>query len=95
MTQHRFFAAQPEVYEMIRTTLDAAWSLPNQKGTMTCLRPASDVGSPRDSEGRVVVAVLPEWCEWEPASTMLPQLISTNMAEEISASEYQQALGAG
>ena len=92
MTPHRFFASSPEVYETIRTTLDAAWGLPDNKGTTTCLRPAADIGSPRDETGRVVVAVLSEWCGWEPAATLLPQLLASGAVEEIDAATYQAAV---
>jgi hypothetical protein len=91
MNQHRFFAAPDEIYEMVRTALDSAWSLPNDKGTHTCMRPLSD-DPPRDSQGRVIVSVQSDWCEWQPASEMLPQLLLSGAIEEIDAATYLQEL---
>jgi len=89
---HRYFAASEAVYENLRATLDAAWGLPSQgTQTVTCIRPAAE-GAPRDGLGRVLVAVLPDWCEWEPAATMLPQLLQAGVVVEITAEQYQAAL---
>lgn len=92
MIQHRYFAADETTYEQVRATLDAAWGLPDGSGTVTCLRPASD-NAPRDGFGRVVVGVLPEWCAWEPAATLLPQLLASGAVQEISAAAYFACLG--
>lgn len=91
MTLHRFFAAPEEAYEMVRTTLDSSWSLPNEKGTHTCIRPASD-NPPRDAHGRIMVCVHSDWCNWEPAASMLPQLILSGLVEEITEAEYRAAV---
>ena len=93
MIAHRYFAADEATYEMVRVALDAAWGLPDNKGTATCLRPAAD-NAPRDDSGRVVVGVLPEWCEWEPASSMLAQLVAAGAAEEIDDAAYNAAANA-
>jgi len=91
MNPHRFFAAQEDIYEMVRTTLDSAWSLPNDKGTYTCMRPVSD-NPPRDSQGRVMVCVQSDWCQWEPAPEMLSQLLASGMIHEITEAVYLQEL---
>lgn len=91
MTLHRFFAAPEEVYELVRTTLDSSWSLPNEKGTRTCMRAASD-NAPRDAHGRIMVCVHSDWCNWEPAASMLPQLLGSGMIEEIDEAKYLQEL---
>jgi hypothetical protein len=80
-------AATDEVYEQARATLDAAWGLPNDKGTVTCIAPIAI--APRDSSGRPMVAVSDEWCEWHPADTLLPQLIEGGAVAEISEDEYK------
>lgn len=90
MIPHRFFKATDGVYEDVRTTLNAAWGLPNNLGTRSCF-PAVE-SAPHDSEGRAVVAVLPEWCDWEPASTLLPQLLASGAVTEIDAAEYAACL---
>ena len=86
MIAHRYFKADAATYEQIRTTLDAAWGLPNDKATVTCLAPLAS--APRHADGDVVVGVLPEWCEWEPAATLLPQLLTSGAVEEIDAAAY-------
>jgi hypothetical protein len=40
-----------------------------------------------------VVGVLPEWCEWEPAATLLPQLLASGAVTEITAADYFACLG--
>lgn len=91
MTPHRFFAADVPTYEHIRSVLDSAWGLPNTRGTITCLRPAAD-NAPRDSAGRVLCGVSPEWCSWEPAATLLPQLLASGVVEEIDEATYMAAV---
>jgi len=91
MIPHRYFRASPEVYEQMRATLDAAWGLPNDKATVTCMAPLAT--APRHLSGDVVVGVLPEWCEWEPAATMLPQLLASGAVSEITAADYFACLG--
>ena len=84
----RFFRAATDAsYEQARLTLDAAWGLPNDKGTDTCIAPISL--APRDSAGRPMVAVSDEWCQWEPADTLLPQLLASGAVSEISEADYK------
>jgi hypothetical protein len=90
MTLHRFFRADAATYESVRTTLDAAWGLPNDKGTTTCFAPVA--AAPHDAQGRVLVGLLPEWCTWEPAATLLPQLIASGAVAEITEADYMAAL---
>jgi hypothetical protein len=42
-----------------------------------------------DSQGRVLLAVADEWCEWEPAATILPQLLAAGAVVEIDEADYQ------
>lgn len=79
-----------ELYEQIRLSLDAAWGLPNQRGTVTCIAPAAD--APRDSSGHIVLAVENEFASWEPAKSLLPQLVASGEVEEIDAAEYYAAI---
>jgi len=86
-----FRTASESLYESIRLQLDAAWGHPNpQTKTITCFDPA-DV-APRDNAGRLLLAVNDEFATWEPASTLLPQLIASGAVEEITAAEYQAAI---
>lgn len=85
MTQ-RYFRSDDTTYETIRQTLDTAWGLPNDKATTTCMAPLAT--APRHPSGDVVVGVLPEWCDWEPAATLLPQLLASGAVTEITAAAY-------
>ena len=87
----RFFRTSDEtLYESIRLQLDAAWGNPTPDGqTLTCFDPATV--APRDDAGRVLLAVNDEFCAWEPAATLLPQLIASGAVAEITEAEYQAA----
>jgi hypothetical protein len=91
MIPHRYFRASPATYEQMRATLDAAWGLPNDKATTTCMAPLAT--APRHQSGDVVIGVLPEWCDWEPAVTLLPQLLASGAVTEITAADYFACLG--
>lgn len=87
MSQRYFRTSDAALYEQVRLSLDAAWG--HQPPT-TCIDPA-DV-APRDSVGRIMLAVRPEFCEYEAAASMLPQLLASGAVEEIDAATYQAAL---
>lgn len=89
MTQ-RYFRSGEATYEGIRQTLDNAWGLPNDRGTVTCVQPSST--APRDSEGRVVLAVHSSFTEFTVAAEMLPQLLASGAVTEITEDEYRAAL---
>jgi hypothetical protein len=83
--------ADEELYELIRLQLDAAWGHPTPSGyTVTCFDPAAV--APRDAAGRVLLAVKDEFATWEPAATLLPQLLASGAVEEISEAEWRAAL---
>jgi hypothetical protein len=83
-----FRTADADLYESIRLQLDAAWGHPSADGrTVTCYSPASV--APRDIAGRLLLAVRDEFATWEPAASLLPQLLASGAVEEIDASEYQ------
>jgi hypothetical protein len=85
----RFFRTADEaLYESIRLQLDAAWGHPTPDGqTVTCFDPAAV--APRDANGRLLLAVKDEFATWEPAATLLPQLLASGAVDEITAAEYQ------
>lgn len=85
----RFFSATDLVYEQARATLDAAWGLPNDKGTHTCIEPAAS--APHDTDGLVVLAVDDSFCEFSTANDLLPTLIAQGAVKEISRQEYESA----
>jgi hypothetical protein len=87
----RFFSTpSADLYDQTRLSLDAAWGLPNDRGTVTCINPVA--AAPRDGQNRVLLAVADEWCEWEPAATILPQLLGSGAVVEISEADYQAAI---
>lgn len=84
MTQRYFRTTDSATYEQVRLGLDAAWGhIP----PTTCIDPAAV--APRDAQGRILLAVRPEFCEYEAAAAMLPGLLAAGVVEEITAAEYQ------
>jgi len=79
----RFFRATEAVYEQARLTLDAAWG---HIAPTTCIDPAAV--APRDSQGRIVLAVNDEFCDYSVAVDLLPQLLASGLVEEIDAATY-------
>jgi hypothetical protein len=91
MSQRFLRTADADLYESIRLQLDAAWGHPTPDGrTVTCFDPAAV--APRDAAGRLLLAVNDEFTAWEPAATLLPQLLASGAVEEISEAEYSTAL---
>jgi hypothetical protein len=79
--------ADAALYESIRLQLDAAWGHPTPDGkTLTCFDPAAV--APRDAAGRLLLAVNDEFVTWEPAATLLPQLLGSGVVVEIDAAAY-------
>ena len=77
-------------YEQARLALDAAWGHPDaETKTVTCIDPASV--APRDAQGRIVLAVNDEFCEYPAAQQMLAYMIQQGAATEITEAEYRAA----
>ncbi len=88
-----FRTASDEVYEQARATLDAAWGHPNEATkTVTCIDPAAV--APRDSEGRIVLAVSESFTQYSVAVDLLPQLLAAGAVEEIDEATYRAAFPA-
>lgn len=86
----RYFCAADAIYEQARLTLDSAWGhLP----PTTCIDPADR--APRDAEGRVVLAVADEFCEYSTAKDLLPQLLGSGAVVEIDRQTFDAAANAG
>lgn len=85
----RYFRSAENVYEQARAALDAAWGLPNGKGTATCIEPAKN--APHDADGRVLLAVADEFCAFTVAVDLLPQLLASGAVEEIDEATYKAA----
>ena len=91
ISQRYFRTADAALYESIRLQLDAAWGHPTPDGkSVTCFDPAAV--APSDGSGRLLLAVREEFATWEPAATLLPQLLASGAVEEISEATYRAAL---
>jgi hypothetical protein len=89
----RYFRCEAgdEAYEQARLALDAAWGHPNtETRTETCIDPASV--APRDAQGRIVLAVNDEFCEYPAAQQMLTYMTEQGAVTEIAQAEYRAAV---
>jgi len=86
----RYFRSDAATYEAIRLQLDAAWGHGPGTGTDTCFEPAAT--APHDPEGRPLLGVRPEFCEYDAVAAMLPQLLASGAVEEIDEATYRAAL---
>lgn len=86
---HRFFRAAEVVCESVRVQLNEAWGLPSQ-GQVSCFAAAPD--APRDANGKCLLAVPQEFCEYEAVATVLPDLIASGSVAEITEAEYWAAV---
>lgn len=89
MDSHRFFRSSADVYEQIRTQLDAAWGHGPGTGTLTCFDPIDE--APRDKNGKALLAVRAEFCQYEAVAAMLPTLLESGEVQEISREQYLAA----
>lgn len=85
----RFFrTADAALYETVRLTLDEAWNLVPHG--CTCYTAAAT--APRDSNGRIVLAVDEEFCHYSVVVDLLPQLLASGAVEEIDRETYMAAI---
>jgi hypothetical protein len=82
-----FRTTSDAIYEQARLTLDAAWG---HAAPTTCIEPAAT--APRDSQGRIVLAVNDEFCEYSVAVELLPQLLASGAVSEIDRETYAAAV---
>lgn len=86
-----FRTSDAALYESIRLQLDAAWGHPTPDGkTLTCIDPVAV--APRDGQGRVLLAVNDEFCEYEAVAAVLPGLLASGAVAEITEAQYYAAL---
>lgn len=90
MTSQRYFRSDAATYEDIRLGLDAQWGHAPDTGTRSCFEPAET--APRDAEGRLLLAVLADFCEYEAVAAVLPDLLASGVVEEIDAATYTAAV---
>lgn len=89
MNQRYFRTSDEALYEHVRLSLDNAWGHPTS-GTLTCIDQASI--APRDAQGRILLAVKPEFTAFPAAAAMLPDLLASGQVVEISEAEYLAAM---
>lgn len=89
--QRYFRCPSVELYESIRLGLDAAWGHPNAIAD-TCFEPAETAH--RDSVGRLLLAVRPEFCDYAAVAAMLPELLASGAVDEIDEATYMAAVNA-
>jgi hypothetical protein len=87
MTHRYFRTADAALYEQVRLGLDAAW---NHQPPTTCIDPAAV--APRDTAGRIVLAVNTEFTEFPAAAAILPGLLASGAVEEIDRATYMVAV---
>ena len=86
-----FRCGNDDLYESIRLQLDAAWGHPSEDGaTITCFDPAAV--APRDSQGRIVLSVHDEFCQYSVVVDLLPALLASGAIDEIAREDYWAAI---
>ncbi len=84
----RFFRTeQSGLYDNIRLQLDAAWG---HVAPVTCITPADS--APRDTAGRIVLAVNDAFCNYPEVTAILPGLLASGAVEEIAQATYMEAV---
>ena len=84
----RFFRTSDAAsYEQARLSLDAVWG---HVPPVTCIDPAAV--APRDTDGRIVLAVNDQFCSFPDAALLIQQMIGSGVAEEIAETEYMAAV---
>jgi hypothetical protein len=86
----RFFTSGDDIYELVRLQLDDVWGHGPGTGALTCYQPAAT--APRDAEGRLVLAVRAEFCDYEAVAVILPGLLEDGLVEEIEQQAYRAAI---
>lgn len=91
MTDARYFRSTPAVYVDVCAQLDAAWGYPNaETKTQRALPLVEEL--PTDNQGRVLLSVAAQYCEYNLPGELLPQLIEAGLVEEMSAEQYAALL---
>jgi hypothetical protein len=84
----RFFRAQPEVYEAMRSQLDAAFGHP-RTGTETAFQPVSM--APKDASGLAYLGVWDFFCEWPQVASLLQAAMDAGVVAEIDEATFRSA----
>jgi hypothetical protein len=79
------------VYTGVCSQLDAAYGYPNAETKTERALPLPEE-LPADAQGRVYLAISQEYCDYILPSEMLPQLLASGAAEEVTAAVYEALL---
>ena len=85
----RFFRSSPDVYEAMRTQLDAAFGYPDGV-TQTVWRPVAQ--ALKDADGRCLLAVHSSSCDRPAVAGVLPSLLASGVVEEIDEATYMASI---
>ena len=91
--EQRFFHVDPVAYEKARLALDRRWGYAPGTGTDTCVTPAA--AARRNASGRVVLAVWDRVLASEEVRAILPAMLASGTAVEITLAEYEAAMPRG
>lgn len=87
----RYFRSTDAVYQIVCAQLDAAYGYPNaQTKTLRALPLTQDM--PHGPDGSIYVAISSDYCEFILPSQMIPQLLESGAAEELTKAQYEIAV---
>lgn len=82
-----FRSTNPQSYEAVRLSLDAAVPMPQGE---TVYEPLAS--APRADNGDVLIAIRSEHCQMEPYKTAVESMLASGDAAEITKADYEAAL---
>ena len=91
--RQRYFHVDPTAYEKARLAIDARLGYAPGRGTVTSVSPAAV--APRSAAGRVLVAVWDRFTANETVAAILPNMLASGTAVEITRAEYDAAMPKG
>lgn len=87
----RYFRSTPAVYAEICAQLDAAYGYPNAETKTERTLPLVET-LPTDAQGRVYLAIMSEYCQYNLPGELLPQLIAAGLVDEITSGQFDAVL---
>lgn len=92
MDENRYFASDADTYERVRLSLDRALGYPDARAS-TSFSPLQF--ATRAADGRVLLATRQEFCAITAVARVLPSLLASGAAVEITREEYDAAMPKG
>ena len=81
----RYFHAEAQVYEAMRTQLDSIFGHPSA-ATLTVYEPVTS--AIKDASGKCYLAMRAAYCDWEEVAESLVALLESGAVTEITRAEY-------